>query len=549
MKQILTLVSAALFCSAVSAQQITAKPITEPAPIPASASEAHTPSTPVYPVPLYYNDVTIQAAPAIDQRNVKLSVAFNGWLYAAYSTYDSVTDAGGITIRSSRDNGQTWSTLDSYTVPGVRYPAHDIVVCGTDTNSLTLYLVGVNNNVSPINFVLFIDRYNATTGGFIGSNFNQSNSTRPVYDVAIASDYRYPAVNAAPYSVGIVYSTFSPIYDSVCFLGSMDGGASWGVRRMIATTGAYHRGVSIAYGRSVSASNGRYFAAWEQISSIASRTGHIFTSRSASMVDGSWIPKVNLDSISSTMINLCRNPEIAVQYNNTDNDSASCTAIVLCDRDYYGDGTDYDLLGFYNKRSHFTNFWYRLDVDNSGSNCMHPDVSYDPAYNNFIATHYDSTAGQLPYYVTGFNLATPNSWAGITMQYNDMTTNLKAPYPRVEINPVVNQAAHVWISEGANGCGVALFDAEFVITGISTPRGGNTVSVYPNPATDLVNVAITASGESVVNIYNVGGELIESRKVTQANTTFNATEWSAGLYIVEVVNGTSRTTTRIAVQH
>jgi len=37
----------------------------------------------------YANDVIIKSDPNIDQRGVKLAVAFNGWLYAAYST-DSI---------------------------------------------------------------------------------------------------------------------------------------------------------------------------------------------------------------------------------------------------------------------------------------------------------------------------------------------------------------------------------------------------------------------------------------------------------------------------
>lgn len=551
MKQTLQLI-AALFLTATLAAQ---KAAPEPAPVPASAVEAHTASTPVYPMPLYYNDITIESAPTVDQRNVRLSVAFNGWLYAAYSTYDSVSNSGGITTRMSRDNGQNWTTIDNYSVPGVRYVAHDIVVCGTDTNNLVLFLAGVNANTSAGTFVLFIDKYNATTGAFTGSNFNQSNSIRPIYDVALASDYTNPAVNTSPYSVGLLYSTFSPSFDSVCFVGSLDAGATWGVRQVVAVTGSYHRQVSLAYGRSASGSNGRYFAAWEQISSSVSRTGHIFTSRNTSTVDGAWIQKVNLDSLSSGMINLCRDPEIAVQYNNTDNDSASCTAVVLCSRDYTGNGSDYDLLGFYNKRSHYTNFWYRLDIDNSGTNVMQADVSYDPANNNFLATHFDSTNGRLPYYVTGMNLPTPSAWTSISAGYNDMTTNLKAPYPRVEINPAVTQVAHAWTAEGVNGRGVSMFDAEYVIAGVNStqPRGGNIMNAYPNPANATLNLVYTADGDVVISVYNELGEVIELRDAgTQTGTqqlTFETAAWANGVYFVQLQTGIQKETKRVVIAH
>lgn len=552
MKTVLQFLSLLLTGSILSAQQLNTKALPEPLPTPASASESHSAADPNGPSPLYYNDVTIENASTIDQRNVKLSVAFNGWLYTAFSTYDSTLDKGGITLRMSRDNGQSWTTMDNYSVTGTRYTAHDIVVCGTDTNSLVVYVAGVNFNTSTGNHILFVDRYNGTTGAFIGSNYNLSTGTRTVYDVSLASDYLFPATVASPYSVGLLYSTYSSSYDSIVFLGSMNGGVSWTVRHPVAVTGSYNRKVSLAYGRSASASNGRYFAAWEQIASSTSRTGHIYTSRCQSTADGVWIPKICLDSVSSTMINLCRNPQMAVQYNATDNDSGSCTAVVLVDRDYAGNGSDYDMLGFYNKRSHFTSYWYRLDIVNSSENDIQSDISYDPVNNNFLAVYYDSTNGKLPYIVNGFNLLTPSTWITITSQYNDVTTNLKAAYPRVEINPNFTQTAHAWNAEGVLGRGVAMFDAEYVIAGINAqtgPRGGNALVVYPTPATEVMYVSFINSGEAVINIYDAAGALVESRKSTGNSELFNVNGWGNGMYIIEVLNGNTRSTTRSMIQH
>lgn len=524
-----------------------------------NAQESHQ-TTPFPPIvtPQYSGDITIQNAPTIDQRRVRISVAFNGWLYAAYSTYDSTANSGGITIRKSTDNGQTWSTMDSYTVPDIRYTAHDIVVAGTDTNNLVLYLAGVNHNITANTYVMFVDRYNATTGGFNGSNYNLGSGTRPIYDVALASDYRFPAVGASPYSVGLLYSTYSSSYDSIVFLCSTDGGGSWGYRQSVATTGGYNRNVSLAYGRSASASNGRYFGAWEQLGSSSARTGHIFTSRSQSTVDGSWITPINLDSISSTMINLCRNPQLAVQFNGTDNDSGSCTAVVLVERDYNGDGSDYDLLGFYNKRAHYTNYWYRLDIVNSGENDLYPDVSYDPTNNNFLAVYQDSTNGKLPYLVNGFNLATPSTWTTINPQYNDVTTNIKAAWPRVEINPVVTQTAHAWIAEGTGTHGVAMFDAEYVYTGVNNlSHGGLTGGVYPNPASDMINLTcnIEKGRAASVIIVNVVGETVstlqlEGNSNSELTTSkIDVSTWANGVYFCRIVSEGKTITHRFVVAH
>lgn len=545
--------------TALSAQPSTRNAEAAPA-VPAIGIEMHAPQAQSFPSPQYSNDVIIGNNPSIDQRRVRISVAFNGWVYAAYSTVDSAGNAGGITTKMSRDNGINWTTIDNYSSPGYRYPAHDIVVAGTDTNNLVLYLVGVNYNTGSGSYVLFVDRYNATNGTFIGSNFNQSNGTRPVYDVALATDDRFPAIGASPYSLGLLYSTYSPSYDSINFLGSMDGGATWTVRQNVATTGSYNRKVSLSYGRSTSGSNGRYFGAWERLPSQSARTGNIYSSRSQSTVDGPWITPVNLDSVSSTMIGLCSNPQIATSFGTTDNDSGSVTAVVLVQRDYTGNGSDYDMLGFYNKRAHFTNFWYRLDVVNTNENDLQPDVSYDPTNQNFLAVYYDSTNGKLPYLVNGVNLLNPSTWSTINTQYNDNNTNLKAAWPRVEINPVVTQTAHAWIAEGVGTNGVAMFDAEYNVTGVNqnagTGRGGIIQNVYPSPAQDKATLVYQVASECdvVINVYNALGEIVESHtpgnKVAgEYNEVINVASWSNGVYLIEVVTGTQKVTTRMVVSH
>lgn len=522
----------------------------------ANSQEMRTGQSSPFVNPKYANDVIIDMAPTFDQRDVRLAVAFNGWLYAAFSTVDSVNDKGGITIMTSRDDGANWQMIDEYSVPGVRYPSFDIVVAGADTNNLTLYLVGVNNNISYSEYTIFLDRYNATTYAYIGSPYNSSKGIRRVADVAIATDYRYPAVGASPYSVGIAYSVYSSSFDSINFVASLDGGNTFTIFNNVATTGSFFRNISLAYGRSSSASNGRYFLAWEKLSGFTNRTGSIFESRNTSSIDGSWIPPVNLDSVSSSMIGLCRNPSIAVQYNDVDNDSGSCTAIVLVERDYVGDGSDYDLLGFYNKRAHYTNYWFRLDIVNTSENDLTPDITFDPGYNNFLAVYFDSTNKKLPYVVNQMNLITPNTWVTITPQYND-SPNITAPCPQVEINPLVNQTAHVWIQDGIGTKGVAMYDAEYSTLGIDSETGTRDgLSLYPNPASDIVNLMITDMSLTgiIINIFDGNGKLIESRQVVNKKAgssfeNFDVSNYHNGIYFMVISSGNHVKTLKLTVSH
>ena len=407
---------------------------------------------------LFGQDVKINPGALEAQNEVQIDVAFNGWIFALYNTQDST--GGGLTLRKSIDNGATWTTVDHYSVVDVDYKQFDMVVAGTDTNSLKVFVAGVYHSTTAADYRLFVDRYDGKTGNFLGSMLVNDYGTRAIYDVALATDYTFPAVGVSPYSVGLIYSCYSSTYDSINFYCSTDGGNSFLPSKNIFTTGSYCRNVSIDYTRSQSGSNGRYVFAWEQLSSGSARTGHIYTARNLATVDGTFSTPVNLDSVSSTMINLCRNPKIAAQHNNLDNDSGSTTAIVMVDRDYIGDGSDYDLLGFYNKRAHYGDFWNRLDVVNSGEDDMQSDISYDPTNNNFLLTYLDSSNLKMPYVINGYNLATPSTWVTISTNYVNHNQVLGNAFPKVVINPAVTQVALAWV-KNENGKNTAYFDAEY----------------------------------------------------------------------------------------
>ncbi|MCK6639754.1 MAG: T9SS type A sorting domain-containing protein [Bacteroidia bacterium] len=559
MKKTLLLSCALLLGLGISAQQVQNLRHTETPtlPVPAAMNEVHAASGLVFPVPTYSNDVIIKSDTA-DQQRVRISVAFNGWLYAAINRVDVTSNKGGISVLSSKDNGLTWTVMDEYFPQNTRYTTFDLIVAGTDTNSLVVYMAGVNYNTVSGDYVLFVDRYDGRTGQFIGSNFNLNAGSQKIYDVALATDYTHPAVGASPYSVGMLYSRYTSSQDSIVFRGSVDGGVTWTVNEVVAVTGYYFGKLSISYGRSASGSNGRYFGAWERRPSSIARTGNIYTSRSQSTVDGPWITPENVDSVSSTMIGLCANPQIATSFGTTDNDSASLTAVILVQRDYTGNGSDYDLLGFYNKRAHFTNFWYRLDIVNSSENDLQPDVSYDPTNQNFLAVYYDSTNSKLPYLVNNVNLTTPSSWTTINPQYNDVTTNLRGAWPRVEINPVAVQTAHAWLAFDGTGNGVAMFDAEYNHTGIAnngTVHGGMS-NVFPNPASNAMTVTYTTAQDAAVsiNVYNALGELVSARNLGNKpagdyTERFDVANWNNGIYLVEVVSGDSKSVSRIVVKH
>lgn len=480
-------------------------------------------------------DKIVINSPGKNQTYADISVAFNGWTYVAVKVANG-TDLGYV-LKRSKDNGATWSTIDSITPTGAAYPAIDIEVAGTDTNNLTLFLVGVYNDVVNGSYTLYVDKYNATTGSFISPAYNSNFGTRQIYSVAIASDWQFPAINSTPYSVGIAYSCYSSTLDSINYIRSLDGGATFTLGANVATTGSYFRNVSIAYGRSSSASNGRYFLAWEQVSGTTARTGHIYTSRNTTSVDGGFITPVNLDSISSTCINLCSHPSIAVQYNNTDNDSAACTAIVTFDRDYNGDGSDYDLLAFYNKRAHFTNFWYRSDINNTGQSCKNPHTIFDTQTSNFYTTYADSTNSLVTYVTNTMNDPT-NFTVGLA-QYNDapLSWGTKQIAPKIAKGITKASPEFVWVNNAGN-VGTAYYENVLNTgVGVNEVSAQNMFKVFPNPTTGMVYITNHDNADAIetIKVYTISGQLINQINAEGAfNNNFDISNLQPGIYMVEV---------------
>jgi hypothetical protein len=490
-------------------------------------------------------DVVIENKPGNKQTSVKLASAFNGWLYSAIQYTNAANDSNGVIIKYSKDKGFTWKTMDGYKVASAnaKYDDVEIAVAGTDTNNLQFYLSGIRNNVASNNYVIYIDKYNARTGNFSGSIYNLSGATR-VYDLAMATDYMYPASGTTGYSLGLLYSRFGSVNDSIIYLASIDGGVSISIRQTVATTPLYFRNVSISYGRSASGSNGRYFGAWERLPSTSSRNGNIYSSRSQSTVSGNWIAPKNLDSLSSAMIGLCRNPRVMTSSGTTDNDSASVSEIVLVERDFQGAGTDYDLLGFFNNRAHFTNFWYRFDVQNNGTNHQQPDVAYHDSARTFLISYYDSTLNQLNYDTHGFNFNGSNAstWSSLKVGYNDIAAGSR-PLPRIAYNPKEKKLAAAWISQTGSNNSKALFDSEY--NTIYSRLAGEKpktfeITIFPNPTKDFVYVNLNLKTKGIISyeLYDLTGKLVSNQSfgsmAGEQSLRLDFSNLVKGLYVLQI---------------
>ena len=151
------------------------------------------------------------------------------------------------------------------------------------------------------------------------------------------------------------------------------------------------------------------------------------------------------------------------------------------------------------------------------------------------------------------NMPDPYNWYLIIDKYNDLN-NLVNPYPKVEINPVYTQVAHIWTGEGGGG-GIATFDAEYSSVGIKDPAAMNiAVAVSPNPAASIVTfrVDLTAESQLIIELYSLQGKQlmqIVNGSYAPGTNSFMAdvSALPEGCYIYRVSAGKSTGTGRLIV--
>ncbi len=89
------------------------------------------------------------------------------------------------------------------------------------------------------------------------------------------------------------------------------------------------------------------------------------------------------------------------------------------------------------------------------------------------------------------------------------------------------------------------------IAEIQEHSNASLISVYPNPASDNINFNSKANSVSIIEIYDVNGQLISSQALMNANTSINVSAFSNGIYFYSAidVNGNTIDRGKFSVAH
>jgi hypothetical protein len=499
--------------------------------------------------PLFGKDIMINDQLTQNQQAVTICSALNGWLFAAYS-YNNTYNQTSVSIYKSIDNGINWTILFDGSVGTyhITIPKIELLACGNTDEEIKIFLGVLFYDTIYHSGGAALDRINATTG-LLEAEILQDNDGE-TNDIGLACDNLFPALNSNPYSIAVILSKIG-VEDSLIVETSSNGGISFDSKYLVDaepySSSYFFNKVALAYGISSSQNSGRYYAAWEKkLKNGTTNFGHIYTAHSEPNFNSPFTKPVCLDSLDPASINKVRNPEIACQYSNADNDSANLTEVVLFEK-HKPSGGNNDVTGYYNLQAATTSHFRPLNIAATSNNELQPDISFNPYNSKFMVTYFDSTAKKLPFLTNDVNLTNPDSWNVVSSGYND-NSNLIAPYPKVRLNYEKQEGMNAWISEGTGGNGIALYDAQYLFpVGISESRtgtAGKLIGSYPNPCTNKIKIVfeLKNSGKVNIEVMNIMGQTLgtitdQNYPAGKQTVQYDVSDLSEGNYLYKFRSG------------
>jgi len=99
---------------------------------------------------------------------------------------------------------------------------------------------------------------------------------------------------------------------------------------------------------------------------------------------------------------------------------------------------------------------------------------------------------------------------------------------------LLTSGEYIWVGTSANGCDsvVTLIFEYTVIIGLNENSGAQQISLWPNPAKDILNVIVeNGSAIDYIELLDIHGKLVMQERNTQ---TINVSTLESGIYLVRV---------------
>ena len=217
----------------------------------------------------------------------------------------------------------------------------------------------------------------------------------------------------------------------------------------------------------------------------------------------------------------------------------------------FGTGSGSARMYFYGAEVGVTNDLYIYGLDLSGVSSYH--LSFDHAYAQYQSGYDDRLQVQVStncgstwtsvFDKAGSTLttapATSSSFSPTSSQWVSNNINLAAfvgqPNVIIRFRAISDYGNNLFIDKINTGSG----------TGVEEPNADNFVQIFPNPASDLINI-VNAENSDVM-LYDVFGKLVTSATDIDKDFQLNVSNLAKGTYIVKIVNGENISTQKVAI--
>ncbi|MBM3405665.1 MAG: T9SS type A sorting domain-containing protein, partial [Bacteroidetes bacterium] len=178
-----------------------------------------------------------------------------------------------------------------------------------------------------------------------------------------------------------------------------------------------------------------------------------------------------------------------------------------------------------------------------------PSLSFDKYWDNMLMLYTHGNALIYQYCYMDNLFPTPG-WA-IFPNFRDATTNITwDPRTSLDINPTIAQVCMSWTEQDLDATQNVVFDAEWSTVGIDNPGRNNSlpVSVYPNPASEVVFLKIQEEGSFDLSVTDLNGREVIFEKVKCGENAIDISGLTPGMYIAKITGGKEPVSVKMSVK-
>lgn len=137
-------------------------------------------------------------------------------------------------------------------------------------------------------------------------------------------------------------------------------------------------------------------------------------------------------------------------------------------------------------------------------------------------------------YIQSYIVNTSNVIVTWAIEHEGITTFIEVTYDYIITLPGTYNVELILTCQGGKSIVYLITELDISLTGININKT-NDINIYPNPATDILNISLNENVKSL-EITTITGSVISSFNANSNQMTFNVSDLSEGVYMIRFTN-------------